>query len=427
MQANAPPLEPSVYVAPLGCTLTGASISISDYLHAKLVREALDGPLTDCEPSDSQGEPPELPPGRLQQPPRLPEPPSSALPATAPLSRHEKEKVRKKDRRNKKRSIQQAAAGSGPGLKQVAKKAPVLRQLQSPWSCPSAWAWACGLRSQAGLEEKPPACQGEYTAVGELIGEYGMTCFPWDGRQTHPLLDRERRIIGVLVGQPRGQGWEAAKGEAFDALRVAAGQMSLTGKEPGYLAHQGDNEAVLERLMEVPSIQRICSFGSSAFQIYGARNFGYMVATLEELRASRDLCQDEGLRLRRPYDSKGWCSITPLGSFNPKEGGHIILWDFGLVIEFPPGSTVLIPSALITHSNTPLQAGETRFCLIQYAAGGLFRWVENGFQTQGDRLANASEEQRRAFLAKQNTRWSNAVGMFTTLDELNCPAAHAAT
>ncbi|KAI9428640.1 hypothetical protein H4582DRAFT_1826966 [Lactarius indigo] len=297
-------------------------------------------------------------------------------------------------------------------------------------------------------------------------------------RQTHPLLDRERRIIGVLVGQPRGQGWEAAKGEAFDALRVAAGQMSLTGKvsshrrgtfpcvahgisfgggqeEPGYLAHQGDNEAVLERLMEVPSIQRICSFGSSAFQIYGARNFGYMVATLEELRASRDLCQDEGLRLRRPYDSKvgafpcrtfnlgeqsvsfphtddgnlaqGWCSITPLGSFNPKEGGHIILWDFGLVIEFPPGSTVLIPSALITHSNTPLQAGETRFCLIQYAAGGLFRWVENGFQTQGDRLANASEEQRRAFLAKQNTRWSNAVGMFTTLDELNCPAAHAAT
>ncbi|KAI9428796.1 hypothetical protein H4582DRAFT_1789040, partial [Lactarius indigo] len=79
-----------------------------------------------------------------------------------------------------------------------------------------------------------------------------------------------------------------------------------------------------------------------------------------------------------------------------------------------------IPSALITHSNTPLQAGETHFCLIQYAAGGLFRWVENGFQTQGDRLANASEEQRRAFLAKQNTRWSNAVGMFTMLDELNC-------
>jgi len=31
----------------------------------------------------------------------------------------------------------------------------------------------------------------------------------------------------------------------------------------------------------------------------------------------------------------GWCAITALGNFNPASGGHLILWDMKLVIEFP--------------------------------------------------------------------------------------------
>src|SRR5882762_4619472 len=41
----------------------------------------------------------------------------------------------------------------------------------------------------------------------------------------------------------------------------------------------------------------------------------------------------------------GWCAITALGPFDPTQGGHLVLWDLQLVIEFPPGSTILIPSA----------------------------------------------------------------------------------
>ncbi|KAL0562366.1 hypothetical protein V5O48_019721, partial [Marasmius crinis-equi] len=48
----------------------------------------------------------------------------------------------------------------------------------------------------------------------------------------------------------------------------------------------------------------------------------------------------------------GWCAITALGEFNPKKSARLVLWEFKLVINFPPGSTVLIPSAVITHSNT---------------------------------------------------------------------------
>lgn len=77
----------------------------------------------------------------------------------------------------------------------------------------------------------------------------------------------------------------------------------------------------------------------------------------------------------------GWCAITALGNFDPDLGGHLILWDLRLVIRFPPGSTILIPSALIRHSNVPIQAHEYRGSFVQYTAGGLFRWIRNGFQT----------------------------------------------
>jgi hypothetical protein len=54
----------------------------------------------------------------------------------------------------------------------------------------------------------------------------------------------------------------------------------------------------------------------------------------------------------------GWCAITALGDFDPDKGGHLILWDLKLIIRFPPGSTILIPSTLIHHSNTSIHPHE---------------------------------------------------------------------
>jgi len=78
----------------------------------------------------------------------------------------------------------------------------------------------------------------------------------------------------------------------------------------------------------------------------------------------------------------GLCAIAALGRYNPRLGGHIVLFDLGLVIEFPPGSTVLIPSGVFRHGNTPTtEMGEYRMSMTQYCAGGLFRWVHYGFRT----------------------------------------------
>jgi hypothetical protein len=118
----------------------------------------------------------------------------------------------------------------------------------------------------------------------------------------------------------------------------------------------------------------------------------------------------------------GWCAVTALGRFDPKRGGHLILWDMGLVIEFPPGSTILIPSAVLHHSNVALQPGDVRMSFTQYAAGGLFRWVDQGFRTAAKFNANDPKGKKR-FDRESERRWDEGLGLYSTLPELKAGLA----
>jgi hypothetical protein len=114
----------------------------------------------------------------------------------------------------------------------------------------------------------------------------------------------------------------------------------------------------------------------------------------------------------------GICSIHAAGSYNPKLGGHLVLWECGLVVEFPPCSTILIPSAAITHSNVPIPRNSTRYSITHYTAGGIFRWVDHGFQTEESYWATLSAEQREEELQHQAGRAQMGIGLFSTKDEL---------
>lgn len=122
--------------------------------------------------------------------------------------------------------------------------------------------------------------------------------------------------------------------------------------------------------------------------------------------------------------SFGWCAITALGKFDPTCGGHLILWDLKLVIEFPPGSTILIPSATIRHSNIAIRPHETRYSFTQYTAGGLFRWVDHGYQTEASYQAGWSKGRKAEEEETNGRRWAEGVKMFSTFDELH--AMHSA-
>ena len=115
--------------------------------------------------------------------------------------------------------------------------------------------------------------------------------------------------------------------------------------------------------------------------------------------------------------ANGLCAITALGKFNHKRSGHLILGKLRLVVEFPSGSTILVPSATVPHGNTPLEEGESRMSVTQYAAGGLFRWVRYGFRNERQLRAEDSELAAK-FDEGRLAAWKDALSAFSTTASL---------
>jgi hypothetical protein len=91
-------------------------------------------------------------------------------------------------------------------------------------------------------------------------------------------------------------------------------------------------------------------------------------------------------------------------------------------VEFPPGSTIFVPSAIVTHSNTPIQPYERRYLFTQYCAGGIFRFIANGFHSDADFLAQAKKEEKERREVERGRRWERGLVMFPKLSEF-IPAA----
>ncbi|KAJ7868476.1 hypothetical protein B0H13DRAFT_2236632 [Mycena leptocephala] len=132
-------------------------------------------------------------------------------------------------------------------------------------------------------------------------------------------------------------------------------------------------------------------------------NFGPSVWTFKH----RDVCN-------LPF---GWCAVQSLGSFDATKGGHLILWDLKLIVEFPAGALILLPSATIAHSNIPVEKDEERISFTQYSAGGLFRYVDNGMRTQEQLAAQDPVEYERLMELKES-RWEEGLKLFSTVEEL---------
>ncbi|KAJ7695826.1 hypothetical protein B0H14DRAFT_3529964 [Mycena olivaceomarginata] len=101
----------------------------------------------------------------------------------------------------------------------------------------------------------------------------------------------------------------------------------------------------------------------------------------------------------------------------PQEGRPLILWELKLVIEFPPGALILIPSTTITHSNLPVGPAEHRASFTQYTGGGLFRYVDNGFRTERELTEEDPDEYARVCEQKAG-RWEMGLGLLST--SMNC-------
>lgn len=71
------------------------------------------------------------------------------------------------------------------------------------------------------------------------------------------------------------------------------------------------------------------------------------------------------------------------------------------------------------HGNTPIHAGDQRLGLTQYAAGRLFRWVENGFC----KAVKADIETRRKMERNGDSRYQTLIDLYSKYDELSSDRA----
>ncbi|EPQ56930.1 hypothetical protein GLOTRDRAFT_21054, partial [Gloeophyllum trabeum ATCC 11539] len=231
-------------------------------------------------------------------------------------------------------------------------------------------------------------------------------------------------VVGVLVGSPKDRtAWQQVTEAASEALAVALGSYRFKASRSSHrrgdfasgnfgIAHGGGrkepgnirvsslhNVEVLHALFSNPYIQYILGFTSSSLNLIAPDLYTYFFTVLSGICAQYPLlacfwagsvfaccCFNFGPRVTAYIHTDnfnipfGWCAITALGRFNAKRGGHLVLWDWRLVVEFPPGSTIFIPSALVRHSNIPVSGHEKRFSIVQWMPGPLCRWFDFGFR-----------------------------------------------
>ncbi|KAJ7862608.1 hypothetical protein B0H14DRAFT_3863084 [Mycena olivaceomarginata] len=274
----------------------------------------------------------------------------------------------------------------------------------------------------------------------------------------HPLVDIHGRIFAVLVGQPRKQKYQESVRAADDTIAnegIAAGFPAYMRKHrrglfaainvgltysmgctiPCWLNNKNYNQ-LAERLLANPHINWMANFASGVFALWVPRLYQHYHNNDQKLRIKHP-------DLRHPFVGSifscaafnfgpnvwtfkhrdvlnlafGWCAIQALGQFDATKGGHLILWDLKLVIEFPMGALVLIPSATLSHSNVPVQPGDTQASFTQFTSGGLFRYVDNGYRTEGE-VAEADPEEYARLVEEKQSRWEMGLEMFSTIDEV---------
>ncbi|KAJ7078269.1 hypothetical protein B0H15DRAFT_804874 [Mycena belliarum] len=282
--------------------------------------------------------------------------------------------------------------------------------------------------------------------IESLTGAKGLRYINWLGQTSIPLVDSKGRIIAVLGGMPCDlAGWKLVTDAAADLFAqrepypsISRGLSHGGGQtEPGELCNNEANTALTNDFLADQAFKRLAGFANCLFSLFAPLLFAFYQAQMGLIAAWRPNLHWNFVgsvfaactfnfgphAITVPHLdfgnlAWGWCAITALGDFNPDLGGHLILWDLKLVIRFPPGSTILIPSAIIRHSNVPVLAHEQRFSFTQYTAGGLFRWIRNGFQTDEAWEKSASRDTKQARASEGSKRWEQGVAMFSTVDSL---------
>ncbi|KAJ2935012.1 hypothetical protein H1R20_g1994, partial [Candolleomyces eurysporus] len=279
------------------------------------------------------------------------------------------------------------------------------------------------------------------------LEKMGFTYVPYEPGRNVLFSDSQTRIVGGLVDGIPGEEWKLIKEDASASLRNALNIGADTGaflkkdlkhrrgqyfslltgvsmgggqKRPGNLAQRLRSRSAFYFL--APKLYR--RYAHDLGRLYESQpelcwNFDSSIYPCVAFNCGPQSVTT--LHFDQSNLSHGLCAVTPLGNFDWKKGGHLVLWELKLVLEFPPGTVALLPSAAVRHCNTPIQKGEERMSITQFAAGGLFRWVAYGMKSAKEvGSVKASDGQTLKEKADKcaEERWMEGLSLFSTTTSL---------
>lgn len=266
---------------------------------------------------------------------------------------------------------------------------------------------------------------------------------PWDGKKAKAIYDSKGRLLTVLAGQPQDQTYVEATKEAHRALmkqgeayrQIDKGRSTWKNRRGGYdllgcgMTHGNGTTKpinlsikkrllpVLEELLSDKSLQRLAGNGSGTLRAW-APDFHQAVdkAVKKVMGADQELWKpfpgsvypacsfnlgpNAWCYIHRDSlnVTNGYCAIHPLGDYDHTTGGHLVLWDLKMAVEFPAGSTALIMSSLLFHSSLAVGPGEERSVFTQFCPEGLLRYADNGLKTDKELCVGMAYEEGEEFL-----------------------------
>ncbi|KAH9911227.1 uncharacterized protein BXZ73DRAFT_93461 [Epithele typhae] len=165
---------------------------------------------------------------------------------------------------------------------------------------------------------------------------------------------------------------------------------------PSAFCHPRPHDPVIEMILDSVVLHRLSGNAGRVFQTFAPDLHGHYCSMLHDLHkvkpdlphpwkaspfsaATLNVGRQTITYRHRDFQNLayGWCSLYAFGKFDHKRGGHLILWDLGVIVEIPPGCLALVPSAVLEHSNTTIGKDETRYSFTEFTSGHLFRWVDN--------------------------------------------------
>ncbi|KAJ7310733.1 hypothetical protein DFH08DRAFT_974413 [Mycena albidolilacea] len=263
-------------------------------------------------------------------------------------------------------------------------------------------------------------CEEEEEAGMAPAPFQGFQYIPYRGPTSRPIVDTAQKVCAVFGGMPDDPNFMRDVHDPAVAAMEAALRDCCVSEERCSHRHgnfpqltEGDSWVVVE-----------VSWSARVFANWAPRLFDFYVIYMTLLYARyTHLCRPfkngifSASTVTLPISHLG-CAPSPPSGISITRRAAICPMDCKLVIEFPPGCTILIPSAAIYHSNIPIGRKEHRYSFTQYTAGGLFRWVEHDFKTEEEYFASLSAEQAEEEKELGLARAEAGAGLYSTIDEL---------